>query len=788
MAIILNFTSGLAAQDIFINQVGHRPQDRKDFRLNTAATSFEILDSTGTAVYNGDIFQQKNRDDGAREDVWIGDFSSFEAEGNYTIRLDDGRQSDTINIGGDLYNDIFKTAVRGLYTARCNYAVRDDSVGRNGLGHRNAGKFLYKVVNGEEQYIEDDRDVTGGWYNGGDYRRSTISAAQAINRMLNTLELFPEKFQQYTSTLQPGEGPAGWPDIVVESRWGLDWLVKMQDGAGGVSIGLGPTENTHPKRVTPEEDDTEYLIGTVDAANTGKAGAVLARAARVFQDYDTDLANSYLAKAVKAYNFLDEKGGVGGDTTVFTYRFNGGWRGDYLWLSLELYLTTENTQYHDKFIELYNEIKNDSNYDGTAFPAESPSTHTMRSENLQETLLRYCLVEDLPTNDDIKGEIWKEATEKLHPLVARWRNFGYGYVLDSAFWQHRHTVGNMLHKAWTLLTAYRVSEVMESFPFKGYREAALDQINIVLGRNTLNRTFVTGVGRRFVTDPHLRLTTLGGVPPGMPVKGPTFNRDSSDADAPAKNYVDNKGRHWFNEPDVEATGYFIAFTGYLASDGSDTSTPEPPKDSDRVTIRAQGDCGDEVMELRVDGSKVKEWTVSTSLNDYTYEGFLGGEVSVHFVNDRYRDGGECEDSNLTVDYLDVCGAKYETEERATETASCCVEESPEKLYTNGNFNFGNLSCSSATQASRVDQPGSTNVKQVGTLQVYPNPAREQIVVRGPEHYNATLYNLNGKIIRHQTQQSRSSQLDVATVPPGVYLLQVLDTHTQQTHQVKLILE
>ena len=112
----------------------------------------------------------------------------------------------------------------------------------------------------------------------------------------------------------------------------------------------------------------------------------------------------------------------------------------------------------------------------------------------------------------------------------------------------------------------------------------------------------------------------------------------------------------------------------------------------KIVVRARGECGLENMELHVDGSPVQTWQdIGTSFADYTYTGFSGsGEVSVHFTNNNTVESG-CEDKNLEVDFISVCGTTYQTEEVATETSDCCAEVK-DKLYTNGNFNFGTLSC------------------------------------------------------------------------------------------------
>ena len=759
-----------------------------DFRLKTSAATFEILDSEGTVVHEGSIVKRKYRDKGALEDVWVGDFSSIEVPpGAYRIRLDNGATSDAFRIAPNVYDAVFQTALRGLYVTRCTYAVIDPLVGHD-VCHQEAGGAIYTYEDSMDVYTPDDRDVSGGWHNGGDYRRSTISAAQAVHRLLATMEGSPKKFDSYPSTLACGEGPQDWPDLLVEAKWGLDWLVRMQyEATGSVITGLGPATNKHPgMEVAPDDDTTPYYIGTVQGANTGKAGAVFARAARVFRTYDIGLADFYLTRAEKAYAFLATYDGAWGPPSIQTYVFNGKWRQDFLWLALELYLTTGEARYHERFLQLYADIVAEK--DNMAFPEESVSTHTMRSENLHETLLRYCQIEELPTDKGVKDTIWAAAQKRLNPLVGKWQDLGYGYVLPDAFWTERHTVGNMMHKAWVLLMAYQASEVMEAEPFKDYQHAALDQINIILGRNTLNRTFVTGIGHRPVTAPHLRLTALGGVPPGMPVKGPS--RDSfyienllaqgqPVAAAAAANYRDERGKHWVNEPDVEATGYFIAFTGYLASARSQKDAAP----QDQVVIRAKGDCGQETMELHLDGCLVKRWeNVGTTLTEYTYEGPTEGVLSIHFVNDR-RDltAVGCTDRNLTVDYVAVCGTVYPTKTAATKTSACCAAAT-NKLFTNGNFNFGRLSCEGEGLRADHQAAGSKTTE----VSIYPNPADDRIVVQGPAAYDLVLHDLYGRIVLRRTQLQGVSSLDLTPVPAGVYLLSVRDQHRQLTYTERIV--
>ena len=137
--------------------------------------------------------------------------------------------------------------------------------------------------------------------------------------------------------------------------------------------------------------------------------------------------------------------------------------------------------------------------------------------------------------------------------------------------------------------------------------------------------------------------------------------------------------------------------------------------SGQIVVRAKGDCGVEKMELRVGGQKVKDWTVTTSYANYTYNGFAdGGRVSVHFVNDNSQVPG-CGDSNLEVDYIQVCGATYQTETQAVKTSTCCPNNKS-KLYTNGDFNFGQLSCAAPASGTVVIRAkGAGGSERMGLL-------------------------------------------------------------------------
>ena len=58
-------------------------------------------------------------------------------------------------------------------------------------------------------------DVSGGWYDAGDYGKYTTSGALAVWQLLGTLDVLP-----------PDDPRVG--AVLAECRWELDWLLRMQ--------------------------------------------------------------------------------------------------------------------------------------------------------------------------------------------------------------------------------------------------------------------------------------------------------------------------------------------------------------------------------------------------------------------------------------------------------------------------------------------------------------------------------------------------------------------------------
>ncbi|MCL6442768.1 MAG: glycoside hydrolase family 9 protein, partial [Alicyclobacillus sp.] len=126
---------------------------------------------------------------------------------------------------------------------------------------------------------------------------------------------------------------------------------------------------------------------------------------------------------------------------------------------------------------------------------------------------------------------------------------GYGVALgvQEYIWGSNMVVAN---RAMILLIAHHLTQ------HPTYLDAAADQIHYLLGRNTLDQCYVTGVGANPVHHPHHRPSVADGVDdpvPGLLAGGPnsrlqdTAAREQLSGKPPAACFVDDEDSYSTNE-------------------------------------------------------------------------------------------------------------------------------------------------------------------------------------------------------------------------------------------------
>ena len=92
-----------------------------------------------------------------------------------------------------------------------------------------------------------EKDLSGGWYDAGDYNKYTNWHAYYLVALLHA---YAENPSVWTDDYNIPESGNGVPDIIDEIKWGFDWLKKMQNDDGSVLSILGLSHASPPSAAT----------------------------------------------------------------------------------------------------------------------------------------------------------------------------------------------------------------------------------------------------------------------------------------------------------------------------------------------------------------------------------------------------------------------------------------------------------------------------------------------------------------------------------------------------------
>ncbi|MBN2445051.1 MAG: glycoside hydrolase family 9 protein, partial [Spirochaetales bacterium] len=297
---------------IKVNQVGYTTKAEKYALVSgfegtvslSEATCFEVKKAdTGKTVYSGTLKKVTDLDEKVSgEMVYTACFTQLKKPGNYyiSVNADNVPDSYTFTIGNDIFDNLIVDASRYFYFQRANMALEPEYAGEFARNDFTPGDFsapLKSDPNGER------RDVSGGWYDAGDFGKYTNAGAMAISDLLWAYELYPREFTDGQFTIP--ESGNGIPDILDEARYEAEFFLKLQDTDGGFFHRVYPgTKETEP--------DTRYIDDVLGSqthikptSHSGAATGVLAHAALVYAPVDAVFSARMLAAAIKGWEYLE---------------------------------------------------------------------------------------------------------------------------------------------------------------------------------------------------------------------------------------------------------------------------------------------------------------------------------------------------------------------------------------------------------------------------------------------------------------------------------------------------
>jgi endoglucanase len=491
-----------ADSDVRVSSIGYLPDRTKVGTITGGGSTFELRSTADNSVVLGGDLSGSQVEDSTGETVRLADFSSMTEPGQYYLEVPGVGRSVDFPISPEVYRDQLVTVMLGFFGWRSGMAVsftHDGQTFQQGPGHLQDGLLDYLGQNGVQ------RDGSRGWYDAGDYGKYTVNTAVTLGMLLQAWEDFSPHIEPMT--LQIPEQGGTFPDFLDEIKWQYDWLFTMQysDTDGRVSHKL--TSIDFADFVMPEDDLADTFYSPYGSAATAGFVAAMAKGSRVFRPYDGALADRMLTAAQLSYAWLRANTA---NHAADISDFNTGGYGtsdsdDRLWAAAEMWETTGDATALQDFETRANarDPKLDLEFDWGSVA------------NLG--MYAYVLSTRSGRNAGLVSEIEDAIIGRADELVGNRDASGYGRALTSYYWGINGVVARM---CMTLQVANRIAADA------GYLDTCADQVSYLYGRNTHDRSYVTGAGIDPPLYPHHRPSAADGVAPPFPgllVGGPWPN-------------------------------------------------------------------------------------------------------------------------------------------------------------------------------------------------------------------------------------------------------------------------
>lgn len=292
VAVISHPVNGFNAGDAFV--------PGPTYQIRRWADDAIVLSATPVVWKNGAVHEQSG------DQVWWFDFSSLTEAGSYYVYdVENAVGSGRFEIADDVYQDVLKTAFRTFFYQRCNFAKEAPYAE---TGWTDAASFIGPEQDSDCRLVSNptlatSKNLTGGWFDAGDYNKYINFADGVIHDLLAAYEQNPTI---WGDDFNIPESNNGIPDILDELKWELDWFLKMQQEDGSV---LHKISTTNFNSSSPPSTDTEvrrYAPATASA--TISACGAFAHAAIVYQAAENttlqNYGNTLEIAALNAWNWL----------------------------------------------------------------------------------------------------------------------------------------------------------------------------------------------------------------------------------------------------------------------------------------------------------------------------------------------------------------------------------------------------------------------------------------------------------------------------------------------------
>lgn len=536
-----------AASAIRFDQVGFTPEGLKRFVIASDARAplpWRLERTDGTVVAKGRT-RLFGLNAASGERVHRLDIARRLPVGSYRLRVGD-MVSRPITIATRPFAPLFRDAMSFFYQQRSGVPIAAALVQRPDLA-RAAGHApeIVSCFDGVDR--EGVRwpgcgyrlNVTGGWYDAGDQGKYVVNGGISVWTLVDAYERAARRGGSRSmadGALAVPERGNGVPDILDEARAELGFLLAMQvpdgarlavargdamatiDGGGLVHHKVADIRWT-PLPTAPADDHVPRVLYPPSTAATLNLAAVAGQCARVWRTIDPVFSRTCLTAARRAWGAAAREPAL---LAADRFEGSGGYGDDQLdderfWAAAELYATTGEAVYRAA-LERSPILRRTG-------PAPVISWNSVATAG---TITLLTVPNGL--SPELLADQRRALIAAADASVAEVARQGYAIPYGPAHYPWGSN-GDLLNAAVTLGVAFDLTGR------PAYRQAVVDAADYVLGRNPLDRSFVTGYGARPVRHPHHRFwarqadARYPAPPPGVLSGGPN---DSAMSDEVAK--------------------------------------------------------------------------------------------------------------------------------------------------------------------------------------------------------------------------------------------------------------
>lgn len=546
---------------IRLNQVGFYPAAPKVAVVAAeGGDAFEVKDArSGKTVFKGKMGEMRTSQHSGKQ-TRLADFSTVRKAGSYVVDVPGVGKSAAFTIGNRVHRQVAEASLKGFYYQRVSVELPEKFAGKwaRPFGHPDDKVLIHPSAVSEGRPENTVISSPRGWYDAGDYNKYIVNSGITMGTLLSLYEDYPLYFEDFNINIP--ESNNGVPDLLDEIAWNLRWMLTMQDPAdGGVYHKL-----TNPRfdgMIMPVAAKNPRYVVQKGTAATLDFVAVMAQATRVYKNFSNKfpgLADSCSTAAVKAWQWAGKNPSVLYNQDEMNKQFDPdvvtGAYGDrsvkdeWIWAAAEMFALTGKQEYLDKTdLELQQ-------------PLALPTWSQVKTLGYY-TLLRK--QKDRPARPEVINAIRKSVLDYADGLLTELDKQPYQTVMGKKAqdysWGSSSVAAN---QGVALLCAYRLTKD------KKYLNAALGNLDYLLGRNATGYCFLTGFGSKKVMHPHHRLSIADGVAdpvPGLLSGGPNPAQQDKCAGYPNKfpdeSFVDHDCSYASNEIAINWNAPFV----YLAA-------------------------------------------------------------------------------------------------------------------------------------------------------------------------------------------------------------------------------